>query len=98
MTAVRDLSQCLTVIRQEASLGRQAPGQTGTGLPVWQQAQSCYLKCHGCRRQTVAGRCRASEELEALFHEYFNPETGQGLGAYHQTDWRALIARWLTNP
>lgn len=25
-----------------------------------------------------------------LFHEYFNPETGEGLGASHQTGWTAL--------
>jgi hypothetical protein len=30
-----------------------------------------------------------------LFHEYYNPETGQGLGASHQTGWTALIARLL---
>jgi hypothetical protein len=27
-----------------------------------------------------------------LFHEYFHAETGQGLGASHQTGWTALIA------
>jgi len=27
-----------------------------------------------------------------LFYEYFNAETGQGLGASHQTGWTALIA------
>ena len=26
------------------------------------------------------------------FHEYFNPETGEGLGASHQTGWTALAA------
>jgi hypothetical protein len=30
-----------------------------------------------------------------LFHEYFHPETGQGLGASHQTGWTALIAKLL---
>jgi Glycosyl hydrolase family 63 C-terminal domain len=30
-----------------------------------------------------------------LFHEYFNGDTGQGLGASHQTGWTALIARLL---
>eukprot|EP00042_Codosiga_hollandica_P055574 m.781272 g.781272 ORF g.781272 m.781272 type:complete len:972 (+) comp59145_c0_seq3:975-3890(+) len=28
-----------------------------------------------------------------LFHEYFNPETGQGVGASHQTGWTGLITR-----
>ncbi len=27
-----------------------------------------------------------------FFYEYFNPETGEGLGASHQTGWTALIA------
>jgi hypothetical protein len=30
-----------------------------------------------------------------LFHEYFHGETGQGLGACHQTGWTALITRLL---
>ena len=28
-----------------------------------------------------------------LFHEYFHGETGQGLGAGHQTGWTALVIR-----
>jgi hypothetical protein len=30
-----------------------------------------------------------------LFHEYFHGETGQGLGASHQTGWTGLIAKLL---
>jgi hypothetical protein len=30
-----------------------------------------------------------------LFHEYFHGETGQGLGASHQTGWTALAARLI---
>ena len=30
-----------------------------------------------------------------LFHEYFHGDTGQGLGASHQTGWTALVTRWL---
>jgi len=30
-----------------------------------------------------------------LFHEYFNAETGEGLGASHQTGWTALVARLI---
>ncbi|UYZ63772.1 MGH1-like glycoside hydrolase domain-containing protein [Hymenobacter weizhouensis] len=30
-----------------------------------------------------------------LFHEYFHGDTGQGLGASHQTGWTALIVRLL---
>jgi hypothetical protein len=31
------------------------------------------------------------------FHEYFHAETGQGLGASHQTGWTALVTHWLEN-
>jgi hypothetical protein len=30
-----------------------------------------------------------------LFYEYFHGDTGQGLGASHQTGWTALTARLL---
>ena len=30
-----------------------------------------------------------------LFYEYFNGDTGEGLGASHQTGWTGLIARML---
>jgi hypothetical protein len=30
-----------------------------------------------------------------LFHEYFNGDTGQGLGASHQTGWTALVAKLI---
>jgi hypothetical protein len=32
-----------------------------------------------------------------LFHEYFNGDTGEGLGASHQTGWTGLIARVISN-
>jgi hypothetical protein len=32
---------------------------------------------------------------EILFHEYFNGDTGEGLGASHQTGWTALVAKLL---
>ena len=30
-----------------------------------------------------------------LFHEYFNGDTGEGLGASHQCGWTALVAKLL---
>ncbi len=38
----------------------------------------------------LAGDPHSAELL--LFHEYFNGDTGEGLGASHQTGWTALIA------
>jgi len=33
-----------------------------------------------------------------LFHEYFHGETGEGLGASHQTGWTALVANMVLGP
>jgi len=48
--------------------------------------------CHGerldCREDTSRGKL-------LLFHEYFDGETGRGLGASHQTGWTALVARLI---
>ena len=30
-----------------------------------------------------------------LFYEYFHGETGEGLGASHQTGWTALVAKLI---
>ena len=30
-----------------------------------------------------------------LFHEYFDGDTGAGLGASHQTGWTALVAKQM---
>jgi hypothetical protein len=30
-----------------------------------------------------------------LFHEYFHGDTGQGVGASHQTGWTGLVAKLL---
>lgn len=38
---------------------------------------------------------RAWWDDQLLFHEYFHAETGQGLGACHQTGWTSLVARCL---
>jgi hypothetical protein len=32
-----------------------------------------------------------------LFYEYFNGDTGRGLGASHQTGWTALVANLLND-
>jgi hypothetical protein len=49
--------------------------------------------------------CHGGDELHAanqhwrdliLFHEYFHGDTGEGLGASHQTGWTALVASLLT--
>jgi hypothetical protein len=48
--------------------------------------------CHGSEASKAA-----SGRLDGLilFHEYFHGDTGQGLGASHQTGWTALVARLI---
>jgi hypothetical protein len=33
-----------------------------------------------------------------LFHEYFDGDTGRGMGSAHQTGWTALVALLLQPP
>ncbi len=48
------------------------------------------------RKKKAAARSHDAPALEpVLFHEYFHAETGEGLGASHQTGWTALIVRFL---
>jgi hypothetical protein len=48
--------------------------------------------CHGAR--TAYAQDPHFRDL-VLFHEYFHGETGQGLGASHQTGWTSLVVRHL---
>jgi hypothetical protein len=48
--------------------------------------------CHGADRR-YAGDPHWKDLV--LFHEYFHGDTGQGLGASHQTGWTALVATLL---
>jgi hypothetical protein len=48
--------------------------------------------CHG--KQPGKAQGERSKDM-VLFHEYFHGETGQGLGASHQTGWTALVARLI---
>ncbi len=46
---------------------------------------------HG-RSEMHRGKDSPEQDL-VLYYEYFNAETGEGLGASHQTGWTALVAR-----
>jgi hypothetical protein len=48
--------------------------------------------CHGAEARFEVGG--PWQEL-ALFYEYFHSESGEGLGASHQTGWTALVLRCL---
>lgn len=46
------------------------------------------------RKESVFNRDPDWSDL-VLYHEYFNGDTGEGLGASHQTGWTALVAKLL---
>ena len=48
-------------------------------------------------RRPYEGKNDSSERDHVLFHEYFDGDTGRGLGASHQTGWTALVIRCLEN-
>jgi len=50
--------------------------------------------CHG---EQFDFRDEPDRKELLLFHEYFDGDTGCGLGASHQTGWTALIARLIEN-
>ncbi len=49
---------------------------------------------HGTRKAELFAHDPHWKDL-VLFHEYFNSETGEGLGASHQTGWTGLIANLI---
>ncbi len=57
------------------------PGENGTGRPSHGDSERFMADDHW-------------KDL-VLFHEYFDGDTGRGLGASHQTGWTALVARLL---
>ncbi|MDP9219351.1 MAG: hypothetical protein M3P23_02300, partial [Actinomycetota bacterium] len=54
------------------------------------------------RRPVNTGRSRLDEDprwsAQLWFHEYFDGDTGAGLGAEHQTGWTACVADLLLRP
>jgi hypothetical protein len=53
-----------------------------------------HRPCYG-ESATLQGDPAWSDQV--LFHEYFDGETGAGLGASHQTGWTSLVADLITS-
>ncbi len=80
------------------------PTGSGKMLTLWQVSQelekrlcSLFLRNQNGERPAF-GDCPAFQHGEhwrdnLLFHEYFDGDTGRGLGANHQTGWTGLIAK-----
>ncbi len=64
-----------------------------------QRLQKLFLKDGDGRRTYLADSALQQDDPhfrdKLLFHEYFHGDTGEGLGASHQTGWTALIALLL---
>ncbi len=81
------------------------PTGSGTMLTLWQISQQLAHRLIGLFRMGEDGKrpFQRDTRLERdpnwrdhiLFHEYFNGDTGQGLGASHQTGWTALVAKLI---
>jgi hypothetical protein len=83
----------------------ECPTGSGQMMTLWevavelsQRLSSIFLQADG--RRPVHG---TDERFQTdphwrdlvLFHEYFHGDTGQGLGASHQTGWTAVVAKLL---
>ncbi len=81
----------------------ECPTGSGTMLTLRQVAHELAHRlarlflCDEAGHRPVFGSCEFLESDNLLFHEYFHADTGQGLGASHQTGWTALIANHLAD-
>jgi hypothetical protein len=81
------------------------PTNSGRQLTLWDSAKELsrrlnhiFLRFNG--RRAVYGDTKPFQDDPnwrdlILFYEYFHGDTGQGLGASHQTGWTALVAKLL---
>jgi hypothetical protein len=82
------------------------PARSGNMLTLWEVSQELsrrlsrlFLRDDSGKRP-AAGSCDKFQNDPhwrdlILFHEYFHGDTGEGLGANHQTGWTGLVAKLL---
>jgi hypothetical protein len=84
----------------------ELPSGSGRMATLWEVTTdltyrliSLFLKDPSGRRPVYAHRekCQTDPHWRdlILFHEYFNGETGEGLGAGHQTGWTGVVAKLI---
>jgi len=84
----------------------ECPTGSGVFLNLAEVSKEIARRLVGLFRADAAGRrpwhgdleiFRTRPELRGLqlFHEYFDGDTGRGMGASHQTGWTALITRFV---
>jgi mannosylglycerate hydrolase MGH1-like protein len=66
---------------------------------LWRRLSRLFVADASGMRPSHGGERRYAEDPWwkdlVLFHEYFDAETGRGLGASHQTGWTSLVVRCL---
>ncbi|HEX4567708.1 MAG TPA: hypothetical protein VH138_13815, partial [Vicinamibacterales bacterium] len=83
----------------------ECPTGSGRMMTLWEVASelsrrlsSIFLRQNG-RRAVFGGNQRFQSDPHwrdlVLFYEYFHGDTGEGLGASHQTGWTAVVAKLL---
>jgi hypothetical protein len=77
--------QMLTLWEVAAELSRRM-------TRIFQQGEDGRRPVHGANR--LYGEDPSWRDL-VLFYEYFNGDTGEGVGASHQTGWTGLVAKML---
>jgi hypothetical protein len=84
----------------------ECPTGSGTWMTLWEVASELSARLTSLFTRDADGRRPADGPNERLrsdpefqeyvtFYEYFHGDTGEGLGASHQTGWTALVAKLL---
>ena len=84
--------ECPTGSGRFATLDEVANELSNRMIKLWlrdEKGERPFARASGDSLGTVADRERY------LFHEYFNGDTGAGLGASHQTGWTGLVAKLI---
>ena len=82
----------------------ECPVGSGTMMTLYDVAHELRRRLIGLflpdaagRRATEGGRRTWPGEPALAFHEFFHGDTGEGLGASHQTGWTGLVALFIQN-
>jgi hypothetical protein len=84
----------------------ECPAGSGTMMTIAEAAGELsrrltriFLKDANGRRPVLAGHPKSQNDPHfrdhVLFHEYFDGDSGRGVGASHQTGWTGLVAKLL---
>lgn len=101
---VESLIKLFTYFGEEFTV--ECPTGSGNFLDLWDVSREIGQRLANLFLRNLQGRRPVfgdQEKLQTdpqwrdylLFYEYFNGDTGAGLGASHQTGWTALIARMI---